>query len=168
MVKVLWFSLLMGLLSSKAGFAQTTASYPRIVGYIGVLHPLVTYSGGTKTSNFNGSYTVGMPTGINIWKTPGLGFSFEVVPFVRATGGTSKVSNVLIHPGLLFGLGHGFTLAGRVAFETSGRYGVTPVLNKTFKGGKSINYFLALPVPARFGNSQDASLGLGFQFGISF
>ncbi|HEV7622241.1 MAG TPA: hypothetical protein VGO09_10920 [Flavisolibacter sp.] len=168
MGKTFSFILAIAISVPMSAFTQTTSVvYPRIVGYIGILHPLVSFSKGTTTSNFNGSYTVGMPTGVNIWKTPKLGFSLEVVPFIRASGGQSKMNNLLIHPGLLFGLGNGFTMAGRFAFETSGRYGVTPVLNKTFKG-KSINYFLAVPVPARFGNDQPVSLGIGFQFGISF
>jgi len=57
----------------------------------------------------------------------------EFVPLIRAGNGTSKMNNFLFHPGALFGLGKGFTLATRAAFETSGRYGFTPVLNKIVK-----------------------------------
>jgi len=92
----------------------------------------------------------------------------EFVPIIRASGGTSKMNNFLFHPGVLFGLGNGFTLAARSAFETSGRYGVTPVLNKVVLKGKSSSVFVAVPVPVRFGNDQPASLTAGFQFGIAF
>jgi hypothetical protein len=92
----------------------------------------------------------------------------EFVPLIRAENGTSKVNNLLFHPGVLFALGKGFTLAGRAAFETSGRYGITPVLNKTVIKNKNSSYFIALPLPVRFGNDKPTSLTIGFQFGIAF
>ncbi len=92
----------------------------------------------------------------------------EFVPYIRSANGTSKMSNFLFHPGALFGLGKGFTLATRAAFETSGRYGFTPVLNKIVKRNSQCSYFIAVPVPARFGNDLPASLTIGFQFGIIF
>ena len=152
-----------------AGQQQQQTHYPRIAAYVGILHPLVTYSSNSSPHyNFDGAYVVGMPTGINIWKNEKIGFSMEFVPLIRAANGTSKMNNFLFHPGALFALGHGFTLATRAAFETSGRYGFTPVLNKIVKKGKQMNYFVAVPVPARFGNDQPASLTIGFQFGIIF
>ncbi|WP_421828536.1 hypothetical protein [Larkinella sp.] len=63
-------------------------------------------------------------------------------------------------------LGQGFTLAGRAAFETAGRYGFTPVLNKIVKKNKNSGYFVAVPV--RFGNNHPTNVTIGFQFGISF
>lgn len=148
---------------------QTQVSYPKIAAYVGILHPLVTYSIDSKPHyNFDDSYVVGMPIGINIWKNPKVGFSVEFVPLIRAADGLSKMNNFLFHPGALFALGNGFTLATRAAFETSGRYGFTPVLNKIVMKGKQVNYFVAVPVPARFGNDLPASLTVGFQFGIIF
>lgn len=145
-----------------------TATYPKITGYVGILHPIVTVGKHEPHYNFDGAYVGGMPTGINIWKSAKIGFSMEFVPFIRASAGASKMNNFLFHPGVLFGLGNGFTLATRAAFETSGRYGVTPVLNKVVFKGKSSSYFVAVPVPARFGNEQPASLTAGLQFGIAF
>jgi hypothetical protein len=92
----------------------------------------------------------------------------EFVPFVRAAGGSSKMNNFLFHPGALFRLGHGFVLATRAAFETSGRYGFTPVLNKTVIKKANSSYYIALPVPARFGNDQPGTVSIAFQFGIAF
>jgi hypothetical protein len=154
---------------STATFAQTaTITYPRITGYVGIMHPIVTFGNEGAHTNFDGAYIGGLPTGINIWKSARIGFSIELVPFIRVADGTSKTNNLLFHPGLLVSLGHGFTLANRVAFETSGRYGITPVLNKVIKKSKDYNYYIALPVPARFGNNQPATIGIGFQFGIAF
>lgn len=149
--------------------AQTPAPlYPKITGYVGILNPIVTFNNEGTHTNFDGAYVGGLPTGINIWKSAKIGFTFEIVPFIRAAEGTSKMNNLLFHPGLLIALGHGFTLANRLAFETNGRYGVTPVLNKVIVKKKDHSYFIALPVPARFGNNQPGSIGVAFQFGIAF
>lgn len=149
-------------------FGQQTVNYPKITGYVGILHHIVTVGNGAPHYNFYGAYVGGMPTGINIWKSAKIGFSIEFVPIIKASGGISKMNNFLFHPGVLFGLGNGFTLAARAAFETSGRYGVTPVLNKVVLKGKSNNVFVAIPITARFGNDQPTSLTPGFQFGIAF
>lgn len=143
-------------------------TYPKITGYVGTSHPIVTFSKNKTVYNFDGAYVGGLPTGINIWKSSKIGFSFEFVPFIKATDSNSKMSNFLFHPGVLFALGKGYTLATRAAFETSGRYGFTPVLNKVLVKGKNSSFYIALPVPVRFGNDQPASLALAFQFGIAF
>lgn len=143
-------------------------AYPRMAGYLGILHPLVSWNETGTETNFDRYYVVGFPIGLNLWKTKQLGFSVEVVPLIRAENGTSKVANVLFHPGVLINLGHDFTLATRLAFETSGRYGVTPVLNKIVRKGPTNSYFVALPLPVRFGNNHAASFTVGLQFGIVF
>jgi len=165
------FLLILGsLLASFSGYSQqeTLQSHPKIVGYIGIVHPIVTFSSDGTHTNFRDNYVVGMPIGINIWKSGNIGFSSEIVPFISASSAGSKVNNVLFHPGILIALGNGFTFAGRAAFETSGRYGMTPVFNKVIKKNKGTNYFVAVPLPARFGNNLPSSFGIGFQFGISF
>ena len=157
------------LLFNNQVFSQTSAPiFPKIAGYVGIVHPIVAYSDDVKMSNFKDYYVVGMPVGINIWKSAKIGFSAEFVPFIRAENGNSKMSNFLFHPGILVALGRGFTFAGRAAFETSGRYGLTPVINYVFKKSKSCSYFIAMPFPARFGNDLPASIGMSFQFGIAF
>jgi hypothetical protein len=154
------------LILSKPVFSQTT--YPKITGYFGILHPIVTVSNEQTNLNFRDYYAVGFPTGINIWKSAKIGFSFEVVPNIKVQGASDKVTNLLFHPGVLVALGDGYTFAGRAAFESSGRYGFTPVLNKTVIKNASNSYFVALPLPVRFGNDHPATFTVGFQFGITF
>ncbi|WP_343703233.1 hypothetical protein [Chitinophaga sp.] len=156
--------------ASGMAAAQQAApgGYPKVTGYVGLLHPIVTFSADKPHYNFDGAYTVGLPTGINLWKSQHTGFSMEFVPTIRATGGTSKMSNFCFHPGVLFGLGKGWVAAARAAFETSGRYGFTPVLNKTVIKGNHLSMFAAVPIPVRFGNDQPATLTIGFQFGVTF
>lgn len=163
----LYFLLILLSLSAKAQNAAPQ-TYPKITGYVGILHPIVTFSSAGTESNFDQHYVVGMPVGINIWKSQKIGFSAEFVPTVRAENGTSKMANFTFHPGVLVALGNGFTFAGRAAFETSGRYGLTPVINKTVIKGKSSSMFAAIPLPLRFGNDKPTSFGIGFQFGIAF
>src|SRR6187431_2628335 len=147
-------------------FSQNT--YPKITGYFGILHPIVTFSGDETNVNFRDYYAIGFPTGINIWKSSKIGFSFEVVPNIKVEDGISKMNNFLFHPGVLVALGNGFTFAGRAAFETSGRYGFTPVFNKTVIKNDNCSYFVAIPLPVRFGNDHPTSFTAGFQFGIAF
>lgn len=151
---------------SFSAFSQTT--YPKITGYFGILHPIATFSSEQTTVNFRDYYAVGFPTGINIWKNQKIGFSFEVVPNIRVQGDSDKVTNLLFHPGVLVALGNGYTFAGRAAFESSGRYGFTPVINKTVLKSDNCSYFVAVPLPVRFGNDHPASFTIGFQFGIAF
>jgi len=152
--------------TSFNSFSQTT--YPKITGYFGVMHPIVTISNEQTNLNFRDYYAVGFPTGINIWKSSKIGFSFEVVPNIKVQGASDKVTNLLFHPGVLVALGKGYTFAGRAAFESSGRYGFTPVINKTVIKSENCSYFVAVPLPVRFGNDHPATFTVGFQFGIAF
>jgi len=152
----------------NANAQQAAATYPKITGYVGIMHPIVIFSKDETTTNFKDYYVGGLPTGINIWKTDKIGFSAEFVPFIKADSTGSKMNNFLFHPGILVALGRGWTLAGRAAFETSGRYGFTPVINKIVKKNKNSGYFIAVPLPCRFGNNHQATYAIGFQFGITF
>ncbi len=172
MIKILLFkSALLAFCISiglNKSFAQTTQQYPKITGYVGILHPIITFNKNQTTTNFTNYYIGGLPTGINIWKTHDIGFSMEIVPFIKAENGDSKMYNLLFHPGILIRLAPNTVFAGRVAFETGGRYGKTPVINRVVKRNKNSNYFVAIPLPLRFGNNLPSSLGIGFQFGIGF
>ncbi len=162
-------TLLCLLSAAKPAFSQNnTVTYPRMAGYVGIIHPIVTFDKSGTSANFDGHYVVGMPVGINLWKTAKTGLSFEMVPFIRAENGSSKMSHLLFHPGILLNMGKGFTFAGRAAFETTGRYGFTPVFNKVVKKNTNSSYFVAIPLPVRFGNDKPASFTFGFQFGIAF
>jgi hypothetical protein len=148
--------------------AADTHKYPEIKGYVGLVHPIYTWSKDGNQANFTDYYVVGNPWGINIWKSKKFGFSFEFTPFIKFTNTGSKMSNFLFHPGVLYRLGHEFTLIGRVAYETSGRYGFTPILNKVVYRSKSNTIFIAALLPIRFGNALAPSYTAAFQFGIGF
>ncbi len=148
--------------------ANPALVYPKIVGYASILHPIVSFDKNGGAFNFTDSYIVGIPVGINILKSDNIGFSFEMVPYIKVEDGKDKVSNFLFHPGFMFRYKHGFTFLTRVAFETSGRYGFTPIFNVLLIKGKDVNFLTALSAPFRFGADKLPSVGLGLQFGIAF
>jgi hypothetical protein len=153
------------------GIPQTAAkinTYPKAVGYVSFIIPFVTVTKDAATSNFNGTTSIGFPVGVNVLYSDRFGFSYEFTPTIKWGAGTSKMSNLLFDPGTMFRFDHGFTIITRLAFETSGRYGFTPVFNQVYAHAKYVNYFVAVSTPARFGNSQLPSIGLNLQFGFTF
>lgn len=165
-LSIFFFSIF--VLLSQHTYSQAAESFPKITGYASIMHPVIVVNKDHTTANFDGYYQVLFPFGINIWKSKTIGFSIELAPGIKAENGSSKMNNLLIHPGILINLGKGFGFAGRLAFETSGRYGVTPVLSKVIKKNKGSAFYIATPMPVRFGNDQPGSFTAGFQIGISF
>src|SRR5476651_937157 len=152
----------------KLSFAQQQVIYPKVTGYFSVLNPIGTWTKDGFTDNFSSVYTIAFPFGMNILKSDKFGISFEVAPSIRTENNISKVNSVLFHPGAMFRFKHGFTFIGRMAFETSGRFGVTPVFNQVVKKGKDASFFVSVPAPVRFGNNMPASVSTGIQLGVSF
>jgi hypothetical protein len=118
--------------------------------------------------NFKNNFAIGFPVGINILYNEKFGFSFEISPTIKAGNGTTRTNNLTFAPGPMFRFKHGFTFIPRLAFETSGRYGFTPVFNQIIIRTKPLNYFISLSLPARFGNNELPSIGLNLQFGVIF
>jgi hypothetical protein len=156
------------ILSIAFKSANAQQSYPRITGYFSILNPVGTWNKNGFTSNFGDVYTVVFPFGMNILKSDQFGVSFEVAPSIRTENNIAKVNSVLFHPGAMFRFKHGFTFIGRMAFETGGRFGVTPVFNQVIKKGKDASLFLSVPIPIRFGNNAPMSVTTGLQVGVSF
>ncbi|WP_299315092.1 hypothetical protein [uncultured Aquimarina sp.] len=143
-----------------------------IGGHFGFVQPIVTIQDGEVSDGFD-PYTIGFPIGVTIRKSEKFAFDVELVPFISSNknaGGdnVSSVSELLIHPGLLWGIGNKLTFGNRIAYETrSGRYGITPLLNRGFLIGKT-NVFAELVLPVRVGNDQEISFTAALHFGIGF
>ncbi|MHB8206549.1 hypothetical protein [Mucilaginibacter sp.] len=151
--------------------AKAKSAYPKVVGYVSFILPFETLalSTGKFDPNFsNHTSTIGFPVGVNVLYSDSFGFSYEFTPNVVASNGSSKMNDILFDPGTMFRFEHGFTFISRLAFDTNGRYGFTPVFNQVYARTKDINYFVAISVPARFGNNESASLGLNLQIGFTF
>lgn len=155
-------------LPSFSQSAEIPKAYPKTVGFLSVSFPVVTINKNETTTNFTHSTIIGFPFGLNILYSDRFGLSYEVSPVVKSVGGISKVSSIGFHPGLLFRFHHGFNFISRLAFETSGRYGFTPVFNKVLVRSKALNYYMSASLPVRFGNEDPASIGGTLQFGIVF
>lgn len=153
---------------SVTGVKGEIHKFPEIKGYVGLVHPIYTFSNDGNVVNFKDYYVVGNPWGINIWKSKQFGVTFEFTPFIRFENNSSKVSNVLFHPGVLYRIGREFTVIGRLAYETSGRFGFTPIISKVLARGKNANFFVAVLLPVRFGNAHAPAVTTAFQFGVGF
>ena len=156
------------LFNPNHSFSQSQPTYPRTVGYLSFILPIVIMDKHTTTTNFTNATSIGFPTGVNVLYSEKFGFSYEITPTIKVTDTGSKMSNLLFDPGPMFRFKKGFTIIPRLAFETSGRYGFSPVFNQIMKRTKAVNYFMAMSLPARFGNNAASSLGLNIQFGCIF
>jgi hypothetical protein len=148
-------------------------TYPYTKGYLSFIIPWVTIQGKTVTPEFKTATTIGFPFGVLVYYSATFGFSFEITPSLMyehqtAKSPTSKTSNVLFDPGPMFRFKHGWTFIPRLAFETGGRYGITPVLNKIVARTRAINYFVAVSAPIRAGNTEPTSIGANLQIGFIF
>jgi hypothetical protein len=154
--------------NSFAQQEQPAPNYPRVTGFFAVLVPIGTFNNNGFTANFSKSSAFGLPFGINLLKSDHLGFSFEMMPFMLSQGGSTKMNYMLFHPGVMFRFHNGFTIIPRLAFQTDGRYGVTPVFSKIIMSKKDYQVYLSLSEPARFGNNLPGSYTTALQLGISF
>jgi hypothetical protein len=162
------------LLNAPDLFSQSQpvpTTYPKVVGYLSFILPLVTINKNETSNDFSGginNFAIGFPIGVNVLYSEHFGFSYEITPTIQASPGTTKTSKILFDPGPMFRFRHGFTIIPRLAFDTQGRYGFTPVFNQIYAHSKTINYFIAVSLPARFGNDELPSLGVNLQLGFIF
>jgi len=148
--------------------SQQEFTNPNISTYFSIVHPIVSFSDHGTNYNFRDNYTVGFPIGINFLKSKKIAFSIEFVPSVVATSNSNKMNGLLFHPGVIYRNIGGFNLLTRLAFDTNGRYGFTCIVNRPIIKQEKVTYFMAMPIPIRFGNDQPVSLTVGLQFGLSF
>jgi hypothetical protein len=81
------------------------------------------------------NFGIGFPLGITVKGSGHLAFDLEFVPFIQAS---PRKTTVTVHPGLLYGIGHGFTAGMRLAFDVDpSQFGFTPLPNKSWPIGKS-------------------------------
>ena len=157
-----------------ADHSQSAApAYPYVKGYLSFIIPWVTINKNTTTTEFQNNTTIGFPVGLNIYYSKRFGFSYEITPSVMwnqpaGKTGASKTSNLLFDPGPVFRFPHHFNIIPRLAFETQGRYGFTPVFNKVYCETRAVDYWFSVSFPARFGNNAPASVGANLQIGFTF
>jgi hypothetical protein len=114
-------------------FSQTPApaEYPtKISAYLGIVHPVATFSDGSITPNFRDYYQTGMTIATIIRKHPKYAWNLELVGFVRAQDGISRANNLMLHPGVTFFARKNWAFTPRMGFESSGRYGPSLIIGK--------------------------------------
>lgn len=141
----------------------------RVTGYFSYLMPLVKFQDGESTSNFSDGFAMGFPAGfILATKSGRYGYIFELVPIIAFANGTSRMDNLVFNPGIQFHIPGGWNFNALASFETSGRYGLTPVISKTLRVGEYTSWFMTVPVPVRFGANRPTSLEFALQLGFAF
>jgi hypothetical protein len=159
--------------ASSAPQAQTQTG-KTLGGHIGFVLPLVTQSGG-QTTSLADAPAVGFPVGITVKGTDRLAFDFEFVPQYNATG--TRQTTLTIHPGLIYGLGHGWAVGLRAAFVVDQpTVGFTPLVNHSWpikrKDSFFKAYFVEADLPVRFSRPVNApatnAVTFATHFGVSF
>jgi hypothetical protein len=148
---------------------------PTLGGHIGFVLPLVTDSSGNVT-NLADAPAVGFPVGITVKGSGPLAFDLEFVPQINTAA--PRLTTLTVHPGLIYGLGHGWAAGGRLAFDVNDpSWGFTPLVNKSFpikhkNGGLLKAYFVEADLPVRFSRPVGApatnAVTLAMHFGVAF
>jgi hypothetical protein len=147
---------------------------PTLGGHIGFLLPLVTRSGG-QTTSLGDAPAVGFPTGITVKGSGPMAFDFEFVPQYNATG--TRQTTLTLHPGLIYGLGHGWAVGLRAAFVVDQpTVGFTPLVNHSWPIKRKNNlfkaYFVEADLPVRFSRPVGApatnAVTFAMHTGVSF
>ena len=142
-------------------------------GHIGFVLPLVTHSGG-QTTTISDSFSIGFPMGITVKGKGRMAFDLELVPSIQDT---PRQVGLLVHPGLVWGIGHGFAVGARGAFDVNtAQFGFTPLVNKSWpiKSENSFfkSYFAEAVLPVRFnrptGFPATNAVTFGIHFGLGF
>lgn len=153
--------------------AQPACAQTTVGGHIGILVPWVTHSGGATTTVFD-SYSIGMPFGVTIKGQSRFFVDFEFIPTVNQT---PHETTLTVDPGVLCGLGHGFTVGLRAAFDVnSSRVGFVPLVNKSWglrhQTGFFKTVFAEIDVPVKFsrppGGPATNPVTFATQFGFGF
>ena len=140
-------------------------------GHMGLAFPIVSTTG-DQTTTINHNFSMAFPVGISVKGSGRMFFDLEFVPVVQDS---PRDVSFTVHPGLLWGIGHGFSAGGRLAFAVnSSTVGFTPVLIKSWPIENSFfkTYFAETDFPVRFsrphGGPSSNSFGFAIHFGVGF
>lgn len=132
------------ILGVPAAEAQTSVG-----GHIGFVLPLVTHAGG-QTTNIADHFSIGFPLGVTFKGKGRMAYDLELVPGVQ---GTPRLTNFTVHPGLIWDVGHNFSVGMRAGFDVnSPQWGFTPLVNHGWpiKDNLFKAYFVEAVLPVRF------------------
>jgi hypothetical protein len=144
-------------------------------GHIGFVLPLVTHVGGRTINDTADQFSIGFPVGVTFKGSGRMAFDLELVPFINTA--PPRQTTVLIHPGLVWSLGHGWGAGARLAFDVnSSDWGFTPLVNHSWpfrsEHGFFKSYFIEADLPVRFNRPVNApatnAVTFAMHFGLGF
>ena len=144
-----------------------------IGGHIGVVFPLVTRAEG-QTTSLADSFSIGIPFGVTFKGKGPMALDFEFVPAIQDS---PRKTSLTVHPGVVYGIGHGFGVGIRAAFDVnSSQFGFTPLLNKSWQIRRESSffkaYFVEFDLPVRFnrppGGPSTNPVTFAMHFGLGF
>jgi hypothetical protein len=103
-----------------------------------------------------------------------MAFDLELVPSVK---NTPRAVTLTVHPGLVWGIGYGFAVGGRSAFDVNSlRLGFTLLVSKSWpitrEGSFFKVYFAEAALPIRFNRPLEGpdtnAVTFGVHFGLGF
>lgn len=161
---------LVGAVGAVIAGSATARAQDRVGGHFGVALPLVSRGQG-QTTTIADDFVIVFPTGITVRKSDTFAFDLELAPVIH---NSPRHIDLTLHPGIAWGIGHGYSIGGRVAFDIGKEsWGFTPLFNKgLLQVGKDTTFFGEIDLPVRFkqdvsGNSF-TSVGLAVVFGLGF
>jgi hypothetical protein len=161
--------------STPAQVNTTTHEGPTLGGHIGFAIPLVTESRGNWTNDAANQFAITFPVGITVKGSGHLAFDLELDPTINTTG--TRATTLAVAPGLIYGLGRGWALGTRLAFNVNASsWGIVPLINHSWpikrEGSFFKAYFIEGDFPVVFNRTvgQPASDPFTFQmhFGVGF
>jgi hypothetical protein len=165
-------SVMIGGLAAVLLCAASASAQDRVGAHFGAVFPLVTHVNG-DTVNIGDDFKIGFPMGITIKTSGTVAFDLELVPALDPVKNGPTNVTLTVHPGILKGLGNGWTLGGRMAFDINGNsWGFTPLINKGFPHG-AVTYFIEGVLPIRFQddplvNETHTAVTVGVHVGVAF
>jgi hypothetical protein len=115
-------------------------------------------------------FMIAVPMGITVRKSDTFAFDLELAPVIQ---NDPRHTDLTVHPGVAWGIGGGYSVGSRVAFDIgTASWGFTPLFNKgPLQIGR--NTFVGeLDVPIRFkedgGGNGFTTIGLAVVLGLGF
>jgi len=167
------FGIAVAILVISVIGAVPAARAQGIGGHIGVVFPLVTHAEG-QTTSLADNFAFGIPFGVTFKGKGPMALDFEFVPAVQDS--PRKIS-LTVHPGVVYGIGHGFGVGIRAAFDVNtSQVGFTPLVNKSWaikrEGSFFKAYFVEADLPVRFnrppGGPRANPVTFAMHFGLGF
>lgn len=159
------------LLLLLAGGARPAYSQDKTVGgHVGFGFPLVTKDG-DNVSSLADNFYMGLPIAITVNGPGRMYFDLEFVPIVVDK---PREIQLVVNPGFLWRVGHGFAIGTRVAFlinqdqTKTAQFGITPLVVKSWPIEHSFfkSYFVEGDFIFRFNRPQNAPTTNPFIFNV--